>query len=76
MLTHMQLKAARHGMGWGVRDLAKAAGVTPNTISRLESGGGRIDTLERIRKVFEDAGVEFPDRRTVRFPEPKPDDNE
>lgn len=32
----IQCKMARAALGWGVRDLAKAAGVSPETVSRLE----------------------------------------
>lgn len=53
-------KMARSAIGWGVRDLASAAKVSPNTIVRLERGETLHErTLDAIRRAFEDAGVEF-----------------
>ena len=34
----IQLKMARAAIGWGVRELAEKAGVTANTVTRIESG--------------------------------------
>ena len=56
----VQCKGARVMLGLGVRDLAKAAGVSSNTVSRLERGeelGPR--TIKAIREALEAAGVEF-----------------
>ncbi|TBH04788.1 helix-turn-helix domain-containing protein [Rhizobium leguminosarum] len=51
---------ARAALGWGVRDLAKEAGVSPDTISRLERGEEILPrTLTAIRTTLESAGVEF-----------------
>ncbi|MDI6652110.1 helix-turn-helix transcriptional regulator [Gluconobacter japonicus] len=51
---------ARVAIGWGVRDLAAAANVSPNTIARLERGEPlRENTVTIIRKALEAAGVEF-----------------
>jgi transcriptional regulator with XRE-family HTH domain len=51
---------ARTALGWGVRDLAEAAGVSPNTVSRFENGAdARVDTLGHLQEVLEDAGVVF-----------------
>ena len=56
----VQIRMARAALHWGVRELAAAAKVTPNTISRIESGAAaRTDTLERIVTALEAAGVEF-----------------
>lgn len=47
-------------MGWGVRELAKAAQVSQQTVSRLEKGDQlRDSTLDRVKNVLEDAGIEF-----------------
>jgi transcriptional regulator with XRE-family HTH domain len=44
----------------GVRELAKAAGVSPTTITRLERGEDlHPRTLEAIRRALEHAGVKF-----------------
>jgi transcriptional regulator with XRE-family HTH domain len=51
---------ARAGLGVGVRDLAKIAEVSTNTISRLERGEAIYPrTLAAIRAALEAAGVEF-----------------
>lgn len=56
----VQCKMARAALGWGVRDLAKEAGVAPDTISRLERGEEILPrTLTAIRTALESAGVEF-----------------
>lgn len=51
---------ARAGVGLGVRELAASAGVTPETVVRLEKGERlRPRTLAAIRTALEAAGVEF-----------------
>lgn len=51
---------ARAATGLGVRDLAKLAGVSPDTVARLERGEDlRTATVEVIRAALEAAGVEF-----------------
>ncbi|MBO1328926.1 helix-turn-helix transcriptional regulator [Acetobacter suratthaniensis] len=51
---------ARAAIGWGVRDLAKEAGVSPDTIARFERGEElKATTIEAIRSALEAAGVEF-----------------
>ena len=53
---------ARAALGWGVRDLAAKVGVAANTISRFENGTDTYgETLRRIRRTFEDAGIIFID---------------
>jgi len=60
MITRLQMRMARTALGWGVRDLAQAAGVSPNTVSRFENGAGaRADTLGHLQEVLERAGVVF-----------------
>ncbi len=52
----------RAAVGWNVRELARNAGVTPNTISRIENGGDALaSTMERLQTALEDAGVIFID---------------
>ncbi len=51
---------ARAGIGWGIRELAEAANVSTNTLTRFERGErlyGR--TVDAIRAALEAAGVEF-----------------
>jgi transcriptional regulator with XRE-family HTH domain len=56
----VQCKMARAALGLGVRDLAAAAKVSPNTVARLEAGEEmRERTVATIRIVLEKAGVEF-----------------
>ena len=58
----VQLKMARAAIGWGVRDLAKKAGVTANTVTRIENGAdAKRSTIDRLQQALEVAGVEFID---------------
>lgn len=51
---------ARAALGLGVRDLAKIASVSVDTISRLERGEELMPrTVTAIRTALESAGVEF-----------------
>lgn len=60
MIIAVQCKMARAAVGWGVRDLAKAAGVAVDTISRLERGEDVMPrTLAAIENALTAAGVEF-----------------
>jgi transcriptional regulator with XRE-family HTH domain len=56
----VQCKMARAALGLGVRDLAEAAKVSPDTIARLERGDElRQRTVEAVQSALEAAGVEF-----------------
>jgi transcriptional regulator with XRE-family HTH domain len=56
----VQLKMARAAVGWGVRDLAKKAGVAANTVTRIENGAdAKQSTMDRLQHALEAAGVEF-----------------
>jgi transcriptional regulator with XRE-family HTH domain len=56
----VQLRMARAAVRWGVRELAEKAGVTANTVSRIELGAdAKQSTIDAIRRVLEAAGVEF-----------------
>jgi transcriptional regulator with XRE-family HTH domain len=60
MITRLQVRMARTALGWGVRDLARKAGVSPTTVSRFEHGAHtRVDTVGLIQDVLERAGVIF-----------------
>ncbi|MGB6663112.1 MAG: helix-turn-helix transcriptional regulator [Xanthobacteraceae bacterium] len=53
---------ARAAVGWGVRELAEKAGVTANTVTRIENGAdARQSTMDRLQYALEAAGVEFID---------------
>lgn len=56
----VQSRMARAALGWGVRELATAAKVSPDTIARLERGETLYPrTVDAIRTALEAAGVEF-----------------
>ncbi|MFK8250668.1 helix-turn-helix domain-containing protein [Ancylobacter terrae] len=58
----VQCRMARVAVNWGVRDLAKAAGVSVDTVSRLERGETLLPrTVEAIQRALEAAGVIFVD---------------
>jgi transcriptional regulator with XRE-family HTH domain len=65
MLTAAQIRAARALVRWDQADIARVAGVSVETIKRLEGMDGplrvRLDTLERIRSALKEAGVLFID---------------
>ena len=51
---------ARAALGLGVRELAAAARLSPDTIARLERGEEiRPRTLEAVQRALELAGIEF-----------------
>jgi transcriptional regulator with XRE-family HTH domain len=56
----IQLRMARAAVGWGVRELAKKAGLTANTVTRIENGAdAKQSTMDRLQSALEAAGVEF-----------------
>ncbi len=62
MIKGVQVRMGRAAVGWSVRELARIAGVTPNTISRIENGGDALaSTLGRLQTALENAGVIFID---------------
>jgi len=51
---------ARAALEWSGGDLAKAAGVGLNTVSRFEQGGdARRSSVEAMQRAMEEAGIEF-----------------
>ena len=57
-----QSRMARAALGLGVREVAKAAKVSPTTMTRFERGEDlRASTVAAIRAALEDAGVDFID---------------
>lgn len=54
-------RAGRALADWSIRDLAKAAGVSPTTVLTLEQGSTALkaETYEKIRKAFGDVGIEL-----------------
>jgi transcriptional regulator with XRE-family HTH domain len=56
----IQLRMARAAIGWGVRELAEKAGVTANTVTRIENGAdAKQSTINALQRALEAAGIEF-----------------
>ena len=61
-MKSIQLRMARAAVGWGVRELAEKAGVTANTVTRIENGSdARQSTMDSLQQALEAAGVMFID---------------
>ena len=59
-MNSIQCRMARAALGLGVRELAAAAKVSPDTVARLERGEDlRERTIVDIRQALEAAGVVF-----------------
>ena len=59
-MTPAQMKMARAALGWGVRELAERAGVTANTVTRIENGAdAKHSTIQNMRAALEEGGVIF-----------------
>jgi transcriptional regulator with XRE-family HTH domain len=60
-VTSLQVRLARCALGLSLRELATAAKVSPNTITRFELGKGGLQTasLGRLQEVLEHQGVVF-----------------
>ncbi|GLS20691.1 transcriptional regulator [Labrys miyagiensis] len=55
-----QCKMARVALGWGVRELATAAKVSTQTVTRFERGDHlKTLTIKILQITLEEAGVEF-----------------
>ena len=61
VITGAQLRAARGMLDWTRLDLAKAAGISPETVKNIEHGVFRPqeETANRILRAFEEQHVEF-----------------
>lgn len=56
----VQFRMARAALGWGIVEFAERAGVSTNTLVRLERGEElKESTLDHLRTVLEEAGIEF-----------------
>jgi transcriptional regulator with XRE-family HTH domain len=59
-IAGIQVRMARAALRLGVRDLAKAANVSPNTIARIEADlPANASTLNAIKQALEAGGIEF-----------------
>lgn len=60
MLTRDQVKMARAALDWGIRDLARHAGVTARTVTRFENGGNAsLETLTKVKQALDAAGITY-----------------
>lgn len=60
-LSYKQIKAARAILGWSQDEVAEASGLSIATVRKLEAGtiSPRASTNDKLRDVFENAGLEF-----------------
>ncbi|WP_428030038.1 helix-turn-helix domain-containing protein [Ancylobacter sp.] len=59
-MNAVQMRMARAAVGWGVRELAERAGLTANTVTRIEKGSdAKASTLAAIKAAFEAEGIIF-----------------
>jgi DNA-binding XRE family transcriptional regulator len=63
MISAAQCRGARAILGWSVKELAKRANISPNTVVRFENevGTSNATTQVMLKHVFEAAGVRFTD---------------
>jgi transcriptional regulator with XRE-family HTH domain len=62
----VQSRMARAALGWGVRDLAKAAMTSPDTVARFERGEElKPRTVAALRAALESGGVVLLPRRSA-----------
>lgn len=60
MMSSLQCRMARAALNWSNAQLADAADVGVNTVSRLEQGADvRLSSAEAMQAALEAAGVEF-----------------
>lgn len=69
MISLEQMRAARGLLNWSQSELAQQAGLSVTAMNNIDRGLSkpRLSTLQDIRKVFEDHGVEFIEGNGVRF---------
>ncbi|HWL84088.1 MAG TPA: helix-turn-helix transcriptional regulator [Roseomonas sp.] len=60
LISAAQCRMARAALGLSLRELAKVAGVSVNTLSRVESDGNVTSrTLARVQHILSEQGVVF-----------------
>ena len=63
MITGYQIRAARIFLDWNASETAKKAGLTRETVHRLERSSdipaSRTQSLIELQRIFEEAGIEF-----------------
>lgn len=64
--TGVQLKMARVGVGYTLRELGAASGLSANAVCAIERGGQALArSLEALVVALEEAGAEFGDENWV-----------
>ncbi len=60
-ITTAQIRGARGLLNWSQNDLAERTGISGTSIGAIENGTTtpRDSTIQKIKKTFEDAGIEF-----------------
>lgn len=59
-VTPAQIRMARAALGWSVRDLGEKAGISANTVSRIETGAdAKASTMNAMQRALEAGGVQF-----------------
>jgi transcriptional regulator with XRE-family HTH domain len=69
-MDRFQLAAARAMLGWSQKELSSRTNITAEAINRIERGeieNPRVSTIETIKQIFEENGIEFLDQSGVRF---------
>ncbi len=69
-MDRFQLAAARAMLGWSQKELSSRTNITAEAINRIERGeieNPRVSTIEAIKQIFEENGIEFLDQSGVRF---------
>lgn len=69
-LVGARLRAARNDRGWTLDDLAERAGMSPSTLSRLESGK-RQASLELLLPLTRQLGIRLDDLVSTETPDPR-----
>lgn len=69
MITGRQIRAARGLLNWDASELAAKAGMTRETVSKIENETvqAREATAQKIIQTFANHGIEFIDNQGVRF---------
>ena len=68
-ITTAQIRGARGLLNWSQNDLSERTGISGTSIGAIESGSTspRETTIQKIRKTFEDSGIEFIPNQGVRL---------
>lgn len=69
-MDRFQLAAARAMLRWSQKELSSRTNITAEAINRIERGeieNPRVSTIETIKQIFEENGIEFLDQSGVRF---------